>query len=102
MKNKKYLKESRILNSREMKKFNLSNKEVEEVKNIDKGIYESVSNKKLSEYKKMQADFKNSKTQPILIRFDVQDLKIIKKKAESEGLPYQSFIKSIVHKAITQ
>ena len=43
---------------------------------------------------------KSSKTTPVLIRFDNQDLELIKEQAEADGLPYQTYIKSILHKAV--
>ncbi|MGC9366291.1 MAG: antitoxin [bacterium] len=35
------------------------------------------------------------------IRIDPQELRLIKLKAEQEGLKYQTFVKSILHKYIT-
>ncbi|HJO92297.1 MAG TPA: DUF6290 family protein [Victivallales bacterium] len=51
-------------------------------------------------FKKQKTTSKNSKTVSISLRFDVEDLKIIKEKAKVEGLPYQTYIKSIIHKKI--
>jgi len=43
---------------------------------------------------------KPPKTKPVLIRFKIEDLEKIKEQAELQGLAYQTYIKSIVHKAI--
>jgi len=43
---------------------------------------------------------KSPKTTPVLIRFKIEDLEKIKEVAVQQGLPYQTYIKSIVHKAI--
>ena len=65
--------------------------------------YWGASNKnELDKYKKLQANFKKNRTKGVLIRFDVDDLTKIKMKAEAEGLPYQTFIKSIIHKVASK
>lgn len=100
MKNKIYLKNSSPLTDKEMEGFKMTGEEKLEAKNIDEGVFKSVPKEELAKYKQIQTAFQNSRTTPILIRFDEGDLKIIKQRAKSEGLPYQTFIKSIVHKAI--
>jgi predicted DNA binding CopG/RHH family protein len=102
MKDKNYLKKSAPLTEKEMDSFKLSNEEKQEARNINAGVYEPVSKEKLSKYKKSQEDFKKSRTKPVLIRFDINDLNVIKKKAKLEGLPYQTYIKSVMHKMCHQ
>ncbi len=41
-------------------------------------------------------------TKPITIRMDVSDLDLLKEKAEKEGLKYQTYIKSQLHKIAVQ
>ena len=94
-------KNSRALTEKEMDDFKMSEEEKQEVRNINAGVFKPVSKKELSRYKKTQADFRKNRTKAVLIRFDIDDLTKIKKKAEAEGLPYQTFIKSIIHKVVT-
>ena len=44
---------------------------------------------------------KARKNQAISLRLSEFDLEMLKKKAESEGLPYQSLISSVLHKYVT-
>ncbi len=53
-------------------------------------------------FKNKKAIRKSSKTTPVLIRFDVEDLRLIKEAARLEGLPYQTYIKSMIHKKISK
>ena len=80
--------------------FILSDEEKQEAKSVNDGTYKTVSKKELNRYKKLQTEFKKAHTKPVLIRFDVDDLSMIKKRAKAEGLPYQTYIKSTMHKAI--
>lgn len=41
------------------------------------------------------------KNQAISLRLSEFDLELLKKKAESEGLPYQTLISSVLHKYVT-
>lgn len=41
------------------------------------------------------------KNQAISLRISEFDLEMLKKKAESEGLPYQTLISSVLHKYVT-
>ncbi len=84
-----------------MDNFKMSEEEKQEVKNINTGLYKSASNKELKKYKSLQADFKKGQTKPVLIRFDINDLKKIKERAKDEGLPYQTYIKSVIHEVIS-
>jgi predicted DNA binding CopG/RHH family protein len=44
---------------------------------------------------------KARKNQAISLRLSEFDLEMLKKKAESEGLPYQTLISSVLHKYVT-
>ncbi len=44
---------------------------------------------------------KARKNQAISLRLSEFDLELLKKKAESEGLPYQTLITSVLHKYVT-
>ena len=100
MKDKNYLEKSRALTEKEMNALKMSDEEKQEAKSVNDGAYKTASKKELGKYKKIQAEFKKAQTKPVLIRFDVDDLDIIKKRARAEGLPYQTYIKSTMHKAI--
>ncbi len=39
-------------------------------------------------------------SEPITLRMDAEDLKLAKNQAAREGLPYQTYIKSLLHKAL--
>ena len=95
-------KNSRPLTEEEMNDFKMSKEEKQEASNINEGAYTPVSKNELDKYKKLQANFKKNRTKGVLIRFDVDDLTKIKMKAEAEGLPYQTFIKSIIHKVASK
>jgi len=41
-------------------------------------------------------------TKPITIRLDISDLDLLKEKAKKEGLKYQTYIKSQLHKIAIQ
>jgi predicted DNA binding CopG/RHH family protein len=41
------------------------------------------------------------KTKPISIKMDSMDLELIKETAMKEGMPYQTWIKSTLHKVLT-
>ena len=42
-----------------------------------------------------------TKTKPISIKMDSMDLELIKETALKEGMPYQTWIKSTLHKVLT-
>lgn len=41
------------------------------------------------------------KNRPVNIRMSEFDLQLIKKRAEAEGLPYQTLINSVIHRYVT-
>lgn len=93
----KYGKNTEKLNDIEIKSQKLTDEEIKELTEIENNNYLSASKNELNNYKKIQ---KQNKTKPVLIRFSAEDLELIKLKAASEGLPYQTFIKSTIHKIL--
>ncbi|MFW5710790.1 MAG: antitoxin [Spirochaetia bacterium] len=81
----------------------LDEEEKELIESIDGLDYETLSEPEVKEQDKIQAaarDFvKNEKK--MNIRIDPFELEKIKEYASKEGLKYQTFIKSVVHKYIT-
>jgi len=87
-----------------MKYFNpqdLDQEEREELEAIENGGYvEAQDMKKEIEKAKLAAKATLNKTRNINIRLSEQDLYRIKAKAVEEGMPYQTLVSSIVHKAV--
>jgi len=87
-----------------MKYFNpqdLDQEEREELEAIENSEYVEVKKmKKEIEKAKLAAKANLNKTRNINIRLSEQDLYRIKAKAVEEGLPYQTLVSSIVHKAV--
>ena len=81
----------------------LDEEEKELIESIDGLDYEALSEPEVKEQNKIQEaarDFvKNEKK--MNIRIDPFELEKIKEYASKEGLKYQTFIKSVVHKYIT-
>ncbi|MDZ7793895.1 MAG: antitoxin [Spirochaetia bacterium] len=81
----------------------LDEEEKELIESIDGLDYETLSKSKAEEQDKIQEaarEFvKNEKK--MNIRIDPYELEKIKEYASKEGLKYQTFIKSVVHKYIT-
>jgi predicted DNA binding CopG/RHH family protein len=78
-----------------------------EERDLDK-VLQSVDVKKLAKVKKeTQVKFKSAAREFVKnetkmnIRIDPLQLKEIKKRAGKEGLKYQSFVKSVLHKYVT-
>ena len=44
--------------------------------------------------------FKTKPTEPVTLRMDAGDLELAKGQAAREGMPYQTYIKSLLHKAL--
>jgi len=84
-----------------MKYFELDKKEDEILQDFEKGVFKRVEN-----YKKEGFKYKNyakatlNKTKNINIRLSEKDLQKIKTKAVEEGIPYQTFLSSLIHKYI--
>ncbi len=83
-------------------KNQLEIEEIELVKSIEEGEWKSVDNvdNEIQRYKKIAGN-SNKKDKRINIRISSQVLDKIKLKAESEGIPYQTLISSILYKYST-
>ena len=44
---------------------------------------------------------KQKQTEPITIRLSVADLELAKRRAERKGIGYQTYLKSVIHEALT-
>jgi len=81
-----------------MKKIKLDKLEKEIEKNILK--YKAVSSK---ERENIEAIIKRANEKKnISLRVNNQDLDLLRQRAEKEGIPYQTFISSILHKFVTE
>jgi len=82
-----------------MKKIILDQEEKAILESFDKGEFKSVKNKN-AEISKLRQYARNTlqKNKRINIRLSEKDLFGIQSKAVEEGLPYQTFISSILHK----
>lgn len=76
---------------------NLTNEEKEIENNIDSLV--SVSGKKRERIESILAKAKKNKA--ISLRISEYDLEKLKKKAASDGIPYQTLINTVLHKYIT-
>ncbi len=86
-----------------MKNKYLDNEEKEIIEDFERLDYTNVkkhSKKEQSEFKKAASHYLKKETK-MNIRIDPIELKKIKEVAENEGLKYQTFVKSILHKYIT-
>ncbi len=92
----------RSLTDKEMNDAHLTMEEREDVNSINKGEYISVAKNEFSMIKdsfvQKQKELKKKNSQLISLRLDKDDLIALKKKASIEGIPYQTFIKSKLHK----
>ena len=81
--------------------FNLTPEEQEIEDAIARGDYTSVPN--LEEEKKRFAEIARytlEKTKTITVRITERDLMRLKAKSAQEGIPYQTFITSLIHKNV--
>jgi predicted DNA binding CopG/RHH family protein len=80
----------------------LSEEENEILNSYEAGEWKSIglNNKLISKYQKA-ASATLSKNKRINIRLNQLDLQSLQKKAFEEGLPYQTFISSLLHKFVT-
>ena len=76
---------------------NLTNEEKEIENNIESLV--SVSGKKRERIESILAKAKKNKA--ISLRISEYDLEKLKKKAASDGIPYQTLINTVLHKYIT-
>lgn len=79
----------------------LDKEEKELFQSIERGEWKSISNLD-SEKKRLQKIAQETlrKNKTINIRINEKDLNILKEKASDEGIPYQTFVTSILHKFI--
>jgi predicted DNA binding CopG/RHH family protein len=84
------------------KSSSLSKEEKDILESYEAGEWKSIglNNKLLSSYQKA-ATATLAKNKRINIRLNQLDLQSIQKKAFEEGLPYQTFISSLIHKFVT-
>ena len=73
---------------------------IEAFSKVDNKYFKKPSEKMQRDFKKAAKEYLKSEAK-MNIRIDPHELKIIKKYAAHEGLKYQTFIKSIIHKYIT-
>ena len=84
-----------------MNKFKLPIEEQELLDSVESGHYESVLTE--SRRRELESIASNTfkKEKRINIRISNRDLTAIRSKASEEGLPYQTFVSSIIHKYIS-
>ena len=80
-----------------MTNIKLNSYETEIENDISK--FKKVSGKKSNKIKNIIKNANEKKN--ISLRVNLQDLEQIKLKAEKEGIPYQTFISSLLHKFVT-
>jgi len=84
-----------------MKYFELDKKEEEILKDFNKNQFISVADKK-KQIANLHTYAKNTlnKTKNINIRLTLKDLQKVKAKAMEKGIPYQTFVSSIIHQEV--
>ena len=70
------------------------------INNIDVSIISKPDSETQQKFKSAASNFVKKEAK-MNIRIDPLELEAIKKRAEIEGLKYQTFIKSVIHKYIT-
>ena len=73
---------------------------LESFSSVDRTSIRKPSKKEQSILKKAAKDYLSSQTK-MNIRIDRTELEIIKKRAALDGLKYQTYVKSIIHKYVT-
>lgn len=81
--------------------INLTKEEKDILKAQEMGLFKSVSNlnKEKSRYAQIARNTLK-KNKSITIRLAERDLQKVKAKAMEEGIPYQTYITSIIHKSV--
>lgn len=84
-----------------MKKIKLTKEEQQMLKEVESGDFHSVfdKSKDLAKYSEIARNTLK-KNKSITIRIAERDLQKIKAKAAQDGLPYQTFLTSMIHKSI--
>ncbi len=82
--------------------YKLDNEELELLKSLENGEWQSIKNLE-QELKKHKQIAKNSmkKDKRINIRLSSKDLELLKTTAIERGLPYQTLVSSILHQYVT-
>ena len=82
-------------------KLKLSKEERDLLRSVEQGEWRSVTNK--AELRKYREAARNTlkKDARLNIRISTHDLIVLRKKASEEGLPYQTFVSSLLHKFVT-
>jgi len=87
-----------------MKKRNMQfdEEELRILQDFEQGEFESIRNFR-DEKRKLERSARNTlkKDRRINIRISSRDLERIQKRAAREGMPYQTYISSTLHKAVT-
>lgn len=84
-----------------MSKSKLSEEEKDLLDSVEAGQYESVLTASRREELVAIADNTFKKDKRINIRISNRDLTAIQSRATEEGIPYQTFVSSIIHKYIS-
>ena len=86
----------------------MKNSYIDKNEELDMKIWDQVDitalssdQKNIDELKKSAKEFVKNKETKMNIRISPEELEKIKQKAQQEGLKYQTFIKSVLHKYIT-
>lgn len=84
-----------------MKKAQLSKEEKALLDAVESGNFESVLDDSRKQQLKAAASETFKKDKRINIRISNRDLTAIQSRAQEEGIPYQTFVSSIIHKYIS-
>ena len=80
----------------------LTKEEKEILRSVERGEWKAVTNK--AELRKYQESARHTlrKDARLNIRISSHDLELLRKEAVAEGLPYQTFVSSLLHKYVTK
>ena len=84
-----------------MSRFNLSKEEKDLLDAVETGEFESVLTVSRKEELAAIADNTFKKDKRVNIRISNRDLTFLQSRAAEEGIPYQTFLSSIIHKYIS-
>jgi len=79
----------------------LSKEEQTLLADFESGIYESVLTDERKDFLQKAATETYKKDKRINIRISNRDLKLIKRRALEEGIPYQTLVSSVLHKYVS-
>jgi predicted DNA binding CopG/RHH family protein len=69
---------------------------------LDKDLVEAARNLKRLDQAALKTRLAASKSRVVSIRLPETDLKLARQQASQKGLPYQTYIKSVLHQALRQ